>query len=501
MIADFLSYVKSYQKSRGITDTSQIKQMSLRQEFMWLSLILIIGLSLRLLFITLFPTKPFSDFLSLLDFAIVFRDDWVVKNAWQWYYLSPGLPLILSIVLRFVHQSPEIVGRWTTAFITGLVPVLPYLMWKDVLSPRTRIIAALFLAIWPSQILFSSVLAQDNWIIFPTVTILVLAVRVLVMNKAGGNPVLFALLYGVAGAIRQEMIFALLPATLVAIYGNVGRHRIRNLFVGIASIGIVMATLVVQRGLATGSYTLSSPHAGKAILGAYIPGAGMGWIDPIPYVKFTYPELMNDGDSDRELAKVAWGITWREFMDRPVFHAVRIFGAALTNLFEMDSQLAWLSVGEEMLPPGYQKNASRLTNHLLPLFKFYPVVINLLFTSALFFTFSHRHLLKWITPILVTIVLKVGLHAVVVSQARYYLVVIALEILVVSIVWDSMLNKENWKQSLRFVTVGIVTILLLIVFMNYAKGYIKSHDIVLYSPYKLSDYASNTVLSRSGLRE
>src|SRR5215211_7902342 len=372
------------QKSGEITETSQIKQMNLWQEFIWLSLILITGLSLRLLFITLFPTKPFSDFLSLLNFATMFRDDWVAKNAWQWYYLSPGLPLLLSIVLRFVHQSPEVVGRWTTAVITGLVPVLPYLMWKDVLPRRTRIVAAFFLALWPSQILFSSVLAQDNWIIFPTVTVLVLAVRVLIRNEGDGNPVLFALLYGLAGAIRQEMIFVLLPATLIAIMGNGGKHRIRNFFVGIAIIGIVLAALIFQRGLATGSYTLSSPHTGKAILGAYIPGAGMGWIDPIPYVKSTYPALMKEGDSDSELAKVALGITWHEFVNRPVFHTVRIFGSTLTNLFEMDNQLAWWSVGAEMLPPGFQKNAGRLTKYLLPLFRVYPVIINLLFISALF---------------------------------------------------------------------------------------------------------------------
>src|SRR5215207_5132824 len=99
------------------------------QELTWLVLILVLGLSLRLLFITFFPTTPFSDFLSLLNFAIVFRDDWMAKNAWQWRFFSPGLPFILSVILRFVHGSPEVIGRWTTALITGLTPALPYLLW------------------------------------------------------------------------------------------------------------------------------------------------------------------------------------------------------------------------------------------------------------------------------------------------------------------------------------------------------------------------------------
>jgi hypothetical protein len=125
----------------------------------------------------------------------------------------------------------------------------------------------------------------------------------------------------------------------------------------------------------------------------------------------------------------------------------------------------------------------------------------MLFAGSLFFVLSHRLLLKWITPILVTMALKIGLHAVIVSQSRYYLVVIALEILVISVVWDSMLKKENWKLSLRSVILGIVSILLLIVSMNYAKEYIKTHDIVLHSYYELSNYPDQIVSSQSGLRE
>jgi hypothetical protein len=488
-------------ESSDVTGVGKIKQMSQWQELTWLGLILIAGLSLRLLFIRFFPTIPFSDFLSLLDFAIVFRNDWLAKNAWQWRYFSPGLPLILSVVLRFVHESPETVGRWTTALVTGLVPVLPYLFWKDIFSARTRIIAAALLALWPSQILFSSILAQDNWIIFPTVAISVLAVRVLAIKKEGYTPIVAALLYALTSAIRQEMMIVLFPATITAILAGERRNRLRNLLVGSLIISTIFIALILQRGLATGFYTFRTEHFGKAILGAYVPGAGMGWIDPIPYVEATYPELIKNGDPDSKLAQEGLRITWHEFVRRPRFHVIRIFGSTLTNLFEMDEQLVWWSLGEGMLPPRYQNNVSRLTKNLLPLLKFYPVMINMLFACSLFFVLSHRLLLKWITPILATIALKIGLHAVIVSQSRYYLVVIALEILVISVVWDSMLKKENWRLSLRSVILGIVSILLLIVSMNYAKEYIKTHDIVLHSYYELSNYPDQIVSSQSGLRE
>jgi hypothetical protein len=334
-------------------------------------------------------------------------------------------------------------------------------------------------------------LAQDNWIIFPTVAISVLAVRALVVKKDDGTPFLAALLYAVTSAIRQEMIIALLPATLIAIFGSVSKTRIRNVLVGALTISIIFIVLILQRGLATGFYTLTTGHVGKAILGAYIPGAGTGWIDPIPYVKATYPELMKNGDPETELAQVALKITWHEFAARPGFHVIRIFGSTLTNLFEMDTQLVGWSLGEGMLPPKYQKNASTLTSNLLPLLQIYPVLVNMLFACSLFFALSHPHLLKLLSPILITIGLKVGLHAVIVSQPRYYLVVIALEILVVAIVWDAMLKKDNWKLSLRSIVLGTMTILLLVAAMNYAKQYIIKHDMVLQSHYALSRYVGN----------
>jgi hypothetical protein len=41
----------------------------------------------------------------------------------------------------------------------------------------------------------------------------------------------------------------------------------------------------------------------------------------------------------------------------------------------------------------------------------------------------------------------------------------------------------------------------LIVSMNYAKEYIKTHDIVLHSYYELSNYPDQIVSPQSGLRE
>src|SRR5689334_13474185 len=107
------------QEFRKTIEMGQDQQMSLWQELTWLSLILIIGVSTRLLFITFFPTTPISDFSNLLNFAIIFRGDLIAKNVTHWRYFSPGFPLILSVLLRIGPDSPDTVGRWATAISTG----------------------------------------------------------------------------------------------------------------------------------------------------------------------------------------------------------------------------------------------------------------------------------------------------------------------------------------------------------------------------------------------
>ena len=49
--------------------------------------------------------------------------------------------------------------------VTGLTPLLPFLLWRPILTFRWRMAAGLALALWPGQIFFSGVVAQDNWVL------------------------------------------------------------------------------------------------------------------------------------------------------------------------------------------------------------------------------------------------------------------------------------------------------------------------------------------------
>jgi len=439
-------------------------------EFAGFFIIVIAGLLPRVLFIKAFPTLPTSDFLNLLNFSILMRDNWLAKDAWQWHYFSPGMPLITSVLLRFTQRSPETIIRWATVFATGLVPLVPYIIWRNVFTLRTRIMAALLLALWPGQIIFSGVFAQDNWIIFPTVALTTLTIRILVLQERG-FPVWAALLYGITVSIRQEMMIALLPVTIIAAIGVKKQKWIANFTIGAFVTLIVFLLLVLQRGMATGRYALSSDHLGVSILGSYIPGAGIGWISPIQYVETTHPEIMEQGI----LEEKALELTKNEFMNRPMFHIIRVIISSSNYLIDIDKELRWWSLSPDVLPKQAKEHINPFVAWANPILSYYPSVIHAFFIGAIFIIIHKRNLLQITWPVLLTILLKLGLHAVIVSQPRYFLVVIALEMLIISIALDAVLKPYSPKLLISAVVVGCIGMSIFTSLTAIGKEYIITH--------------------------
>ena len=196
------------------------------KEILGLLLLLILGLAPRLAFVSQFPTIPFSDFASLVAFGQHLHDHGIISNGWFWEYLNPGLPLVLCGLFRIFPGDPGSVARLATTLACGLLPILPFLIWRGVLPFWVRLLAGASLAVWPGQVLFSGVVAQDNWVLLPTIALAALAVRCLVTSPATGmrhirgthvpRPVIAGLLYVAGVAIRQEMLIVLLPLFLTA---------------------------------------------------------------------------------------------------------------------------------------------------------------------------------------------------------------------------------------------------------------------------------------------
>lgn len=399
------------------------------KEILGLLLLLILGLAPRLAFVSRFPTIPVSDFYALVAFGQAIHDHGLISNGWFWLY-SPGAPLVLSGLFRILPgMEPATVARLATAFACGLLPIVPFLIWRGVLPLWVRMLAGASLALWPGQILFSGVVAQDNWVLLPAVALGVLAVR----SRLSAEParlVTAGLLLGAGAAMRQEMAVVLFPLFLVAARVDL-RITWRRAVAASLAAGLPLLALAAYRDAATGRFALSQESSGLTILGAYVPGASNGWADPLPYVASVRPELLGDRHA---LYSQATHLALQEALRRPGFHAARIVTSVLDLAMEGEAaSLLWSVANPAVLPEALRERGAALARRLIWPLRFEMAAIQGLFLAAVMVAIRRRN-----TAILVlasVVLLKYGFHAVTVAQGggRYFFVATGWELLAIAL--------------------------------------------------------------------
>lgn len=447
------------------------------REAFGLALLLSAGLLTRIAFVWTFPTQPVSDFRSVVYFGVLMRDSSITAGGKLWDLLSPGLPLVLSWIFRVFPDSPESVARFSTAVATGLLPALPYLLWRGVQPFWVRLLAGGLLAVWPGQILFSGVVAQDNWVLLPAVALAALAVRA--FSAGRGYPLAAGLLYALGVSVRQEMLVVLVPLLVVAagLWPRRERWPRRLLLCGLAA-GLPLFLIAWQRQAATGRFALTSVHGGPAVLGSYIPGAtANAWADPVPYIASVEPSLLEDRE---ELGRRVMALTLREVRSRPFFHAARI--AAFTLEFAVASESANLywSLGPDAMPPARVARAAGLVRVASPLLKIEMAILLALFVAALLL--SRRSPAVWVLA--VAMALKIGLHALTVAQGRYFLTVTALQILGIALGAREAARRGSWRPVAAALAAGFVAAAAVFVFAPRAVAWVRARDVDVQRSYR-----------------
>jgi hypothetical protein len=425
-----------------------------RRELAWAALLAALGLLPRLLFVARYPTQPYSDFRQLISFGQALHESLIAKT-WLWEFFNPGLPTALSLLFSLVPGHHDTVARLGTAVLCGLLGLLPFLLWRGVLPFRVRFLAGLALALWPGQIAFSGVVAQDNWVLLPTVALACLAVRALYDGSGRLAPVMAGVLFVLALVTRQEMLVTLFPVAVAATgFWTVGASRswreghawhLRRLAAFAAAAGLFLLLFATQRYLATGRFTVLTKHTGTTVLSAYIPGAtANNWADPVAYAATVRPDLVLDR---ARLQKEALGLTLDEALRRPGFHALRIASCLLR--FSIDGEkdnLFWALFPEVQLPQNQERSLA-LAAWLGPFLRWEMAAILAFFLGALFLGILTRN-----GPILVLssfVVLKVVLHAVTMAQGRYFLSVTAVGILVLVLgLWEA--RRATSRHAVRW---------------------------------------------------
>ncbi len=406
--------------------------------------LLFAGVGARILFTARFPAVAFSDFRALVDFGQEIARHGLTEASWHWIQFNPGLPMVLAL-LSGAPASPEVVARLATAIATGLIPLLPFFVWRGVLPFGWRFFAGALLSLWPGQIFFSGVVAQENWALLPTVGLGVLAVRALRLPGGAAYPVAAGLLLACGAAFRQELLVVLAPAALAAAgLANPGGARLRRAAVLVLAAGIPLLALAFQRDRATGRFAITTEHGGLALLGSVIPGAaGPGWIDPKAYIASVDPALLENRDAARGAAA---GLALSEWKRRPAFHAMRGAAAALRLAAESDADDLYWGVGApEALPETARARGAAFYARWFPRLRWELALIQGLFVVAVL-----RGLRRRDTAILVLaacVLLKFALQSIASPLGRLMVPATALELLVVALGAFSI-GRGGWLPSL-----------------------------------------------------
>ena len=425
-----------------------------RRDLQGAALLLVLGVGLRLWFCAAFPAQPFSDFAGLIAFGLRLRDEGLFVPGWHWVQFNSGLPLLLSVFFRVVPHGTAHAARVATAVLTGLTPLLPFLIWRPILAFRWRMAAGLALALWPGQIFFSGVVAQDNWVLLPAVALAALAVRVLREPGSNGQPVAAGLLFAAAVAIRQEMLVVmLLPALAGAGLGRRdGRGAARAVRLA-AAAAVPLFLLAAQRHAATGRFALTTEHGGLAVLGTLVPGsAAAGWLDPTLFIASVEPALLRDPVA---LRTAAWRLAAREFARRHRFHAFRSVVAATRLAVESDAiDLYW---GLEA-PQAFSPDAALAGRATAFAAAWRPVLrVGLALLSGLFAAAFVRGIARRDPAILVlssAVLVKLAIQAVASPLGRLMVPAIAIALLVVVLTIADLSPAALRAARIRFLAAG-----------------------------------------------
>lgn len=404
------------------------------------------------------PTPLYSDFLSVATFASDIAKHGPATPGWYWALFSAGTPTLLSIPIALFGGDMATIARVSTALVIAALPLVPLLMLRGVLPLWSRLLVAAILVFMPADIVFSGVVAQDNWVQLPALALACLAVRN-VWGSGKGYPVSSAILWCLALYIRQEMMVALLPLALLAAWplgaaASPSPSRPRSLATFAVLSIVLMLGIAGQRQAATGRFSLMSEHGGASMLGSYIPGSGFGWIAYDDYEARRAPEVA--GDTDAKLTR-AGQLAREEIAARPGFHLVRRMGAVVDTATGHDGTLQYWAFGTGGAN-GPERNASEsaIAVHLGAAFArpvlFSTLLLHALFLAAMYIGWKTRD--RALIAIGLAIALKVGIQFLMVVQARFFLVVLVLEALAIGIAAVRLYRDRTLMKGATIVTVA-----------------------------------------------
>ncbi len=216
----------------------------------FITLLIIIAIVPRFIWVYFVQTQPFSDFLHLHNYGIsASQGDF--KGFVAFYAVFPfkiGFGMVLA-GLYYTFGTGLMVAKMFNVAVSVILVVLLYAGGKMLYGEKAGRVAALMTALWPAQIMYTSVIASEHLFLLLFIASVLLILRFI--NKytyknyeiVNGNWLLIGI--GVLTACAQlvrPMAMLLLPvfAVFVLLYKKYRANSINSVGLGLKSIALVV---------------------------------------------------------------------------------------------------------------------------------------------------------------------------------------------------------------------------------------------------------------------
>ena len=373
--------------------------------------VLLLAMTLRIVWACAIPVVPVSDSNAYDTFARTLAESGVFgwnKNE-PFAFWPPGTSMIYSVVYRVfgVQYLPIVVLN----VLLSIGIIVSTMRWACRFGgPRCSLFAGLVLAVWPTLVLFTTVLASE----LPFMLLVTVAFDLWTLER--GRPWRRALVAGAllgAAAMVRPVALAL-PALIAfscAVQGRIGMSRLleqgRMWIVAMLALACLVAPWAWRNYVLYNHVALISTNGGTTLWMGNAPGTTGEYMDPPDWAL-----KLNDYERDQELGRIA-----REQIRADPFGFLRLSGRKLIWLYNHESiGVVWNEPGiEQEFGVGAVRPLKGLTHASWAL-----IVLAAAWGAVALFT-SRGVRRALFDPLIISVIFYSAVHAAIVSQDRYHL--------------------------------------------------------------------------------
>ncbi len=272
---------------------------------------------IRLLWVLLVPSLPFSDYAEYHGLAVrmIELGAYVTPDGTPTAYRPPGYPVYLAALYSIFGQTYWIPKLLNIVWGTGTVYLI-YRLTRSISGEAVARLTTILVAMFPSQIGYTSLLCTEIPATFLLFLFLVLLEEYFPVNFSRRNIMLslgMGLILAVCSLMRPN--FALLPLALFPIAWK--RAGFKRAFFVYALIGIGAALLVFPWGIrnaqALGAFTPLSTNGGVNFYhghNAITNGTGLEMLDPAV-------DVTSSIEDEIERSRMGFHLGWKYIRENP----------------------------------------------------------------------------------------------------------------------------------------------------------------------------------------